>query len=170
MLTFNRHAKDFLDAIMGSSLAQSLGRSGVDIQPSWAHGAKILVEGFDSAIFDEIYIEPELGPRHVVVREADQEELLAAFKDLPYRLKPRVKPSAGCVVCPHDGDTSLFAASSDSVSTEDNARLEQDSNTLTYDYGGSTGSGELYIDIIAKRTFINVRQPQHTPRTSISAP
>ena len=99
--------------------------------PLAGHRAPLLSHA--TPILDEIHIEPELGPRHVVVREADQEELLAAFKDLPYRLKPRVKPSAGCVVCPHDGDTSLFATSSDSVSTEDNAGLDQDYNTLTYE-------------------------------------
>ena len=80
------------------------------IEPPWANGAKILVEGIDASAIDEARL--DFGPRHIVVRSQDEPLVLAAFSSLPCRSRPRLKPNCGRIERPGDGDLSLLAGSS----------------------------------------------------------
>ena len=45
VLAFNRHPKEFQEAILASELAQSMKAKGIDVEPQWANGAKVLFDG-----------------------------------------------------------------------------------------------------------------------------
>mmetsp|Transcript_49859 Transcript_49859/g.143226 ORF Transcript_49859/g.143226 Transcript_49859/m.143226 type:complete len:95 (+) Transcript_49859:610-894(+) len=52
-----------------------------------------------------------LCPRHVLVREEDEEHIWQALNELPYKIRPRLKPNTLQVTIPTGSDLSLFADS-----------------------------------------------------------
>jgi len=93
VLEFERHPRDLVDALLASSPARSAAEDGVDIQPSWANGAKIFVRGLgpDSC---SLPCNKPFCASHVVVREEEEADIHEALKDLPYRLR-KLKVSTG---------------------------------------------------------------------------
>jgi len=93
VLTFGRNSKGFDEALRNSELAHELCARGVNVQPPWANGAKILAAGITVESLADF--PGELGLRNVVVYEADEPAIYAALQELPYGQRPRLKPMQG---------------------------------------------------------------------------
>ncbi|CAE8673650.1 unnamed protein product, partial [Polarella glacialis] len=106
VLTFNRHPPCFDDALLVCPLARELAKAGVDMQPPWAKGAKILAWGIDQFLIDEARV--ELAPWHVVVCEKDEDAVHEALKKLEWKKRPTLKPGVAKSCIPQAGNTSLF--------------------------------------------------------------
>jgi len=107
LLEFARDPAGFDSALLTSEVACSAAERGAELQPDWAHGAKIFVEGVGPEHFDA-----DLCPRHVFVFAEDEASVHAALRQLPYNFRPRPKPGVG------RREVSGFAALECSVSDE----------------------------------------------------
>merc|ERR1712032_455942 len=96
LFTFSRRSPRLDDTVLASGPAITAVASGIDVQPPWANGAKILVEGVGPEHFDEV-----LNPSHLVVYEADEPAVFEALQQLPWNLR-KLKPSVGRAVVPSD--------------------------------------------------------------------
>jgi len=93
LLTFSREARELEDGVLASSPALRAAARGVELKPDWANGAKVLVEGIGPEHVETPTVE-RLGPQHVLVNRDEQDELLEALSNLPYRIR-KLKPNAG---------------------------------------------------------------------------
>lgn len=92
VLVFHRHNLAWAEAVLDSPPAQRARDDGVELQPRWANGAKILVAGMTAAVFESRDV--QLQRFHVVIRAADREDLQNfLFEKLPFRARPRVRGS-----------------------------------------------------------------------------
>lgn len=144
VLCFNRHPQQADDALLNSELARRATDRGADLQPSWANGAKIFVEHLTSADVEESRV--ELQPRHVIVREDEEHYVYEALEGIPYKVRPRLKPTAGRAIVPDSNSISRF-------------RDADGSN-------GGDDDDEVQYDIVVRGTFITIRfQPEISPRS-----
>jgi len=73
ILTFNKHPRNFNEALMESESAKSLKDEGIDLLPAWANGANILLRGLTAEIMEHSPMTPQmLGPHHVIVAQSDE--------------------------------------------------------------------------------------------------
>jgi len=144
LLAFDRLTRDLENALLASPTACSAVARGIEVQPSWAGGAKIFAEGVCPERIDVPLHDGILKPWHVVVREQDEDELLAALGDLPVRLK-KLKPRAGRAVFP--SDLSFL-----DVSSEGEHEVADDATEV--------------IPYYVRRTFLNVELPTGDARSS----
>jgi len=92
LLCFNRHPKEFKEALLQSDFAKAFAQRSVDMQPSWAHGAKIFVEGLTEEALQHSGIVPQdLRPWHVIAQKEDEASIHAVLHHLKYRIRPRVR-------------------------------------------------------------------------------
>merc|ERR1711904_648494 len=84
--------KDFTEILLESDLAISLKNEGIDVLPSWANGAKVLLRGLTAEILKESGTDPGiLRPYHVMVGPQDEAKISEALQKLSYRARPRMK-------------------------------------------------------------------------------
>lgn len=142
LLTFNRDPPEFDAALLGSALAVAAAERGAVLQPAWANGAKVFVEGLQPECFDIA-----LEPRHVVVYEQDVDEVLAVLWQLPYRSRPRPKPGSGISRVPEDSmeRSQLGAPPGSSVAVSEETVHENHSDPEVQ-----------HVEITVRRTFIHV--------------
>ena len=88
LLHFDRMTRELKEALLSSRPARSLLVQGINIQPAWAGGAIILVH------VDAPFLEGSLKLFHVLVDQADEQDLIQALGDLPIRYK-KLKTRAG---------------------------------------------------------------------------
>jgi hypothetical protein len=144
LVGFSLFSKDFEEALLRSDAAQRLVTRGVEMQPAWAHGAKILVDGVARETLEQAGIEIDnLRPWHALVFEEDVPQIRSMIQNFAGR-KPRVR-SAQVVDL---GAT--FAASEKS----DDAEVKGDM--------ADSPEPEMYVC----RTFVHVPEPKMiSPRT-----
>mmetsp|Transcript_88153 Transcript_88153/g.174964 ORF Transcript_88153/g.174964 Transcript_88153/m.174964 type:complete len:706 (+) Transcript_88153:38-2155(+) len=142
LLHFSRQSPDLDDALLDSKPARMALSHGVDVQPPWAHGAKIFVEGFDSSLANELDI--ELRPWHVVVSQTDEPLIHDALRHLPFNLK-KMKPGIGRRFVP--GGLDLM-----DVSSEGEHEVLNDAQDI--------------IEIRVRRTFLEIPAPHGAPASS----
>jgi len=82
LLTFGRHTKELEDALLASSLSCAAARRS-PVKPDWASGAKIFVKMDEDELSAMLPRGCLLRPWHVVLREKDEESLIAAIAHLP---------------------------------------------------------------------------------------
>ncbi|CAK9008820.1 unnamed protein product [Durusdinium trenchii] len=93
ILRFSRHNEAWRTQVLCSPVAKSAQSRGVDIEPTWANGAKIMVGGMKVADF--IRLRLELKPWHVILLKEDVEDLLGWLQEnLPCRQRPRAQEVA----------------------------------------------------------------------------
>lgn len=72
LVGFNPFSKEFEDALLQSDIAQRLVTRGVDVKPSWAHGAKIFVDNVEKASLEQAGVTiRDLRHWHVLVLDED---------------------------------------------------------------------------------------------------
>jgi len=92
VMNFGKHNEHFDQTVVNSQLAMALRNHGVDITPSWANGAKVLVEGVTPEMMEQVGFPPNtLRPWHVVIPASEEAGLLDALRMMPYRARPRVR-------------------------------------------------------------------------------
>mmetsp|Transcript_104651 Transcript_104651/g.265638 ORF Transcript_104651/g.265638 Transcript_104651/m.265638 type:complete len:518 (-) Transcript_104651:65-1618(-) len=89
ILRFNRHPAALHDAILKSEFAQKARAQGIEIQPSWANGAKVFVLLLAASMPADVGLRAD----HVVVATVDMPHIEEILMSLPYRQRPRVKDS-----------------------------------------------------------------------------
>eukprot|EP00930_Biecheleria_cincta_P038674 TRINITY_DN26561_c0_g1_i1.p2 TRINITY_DN26561_c0_g1~~TRINITY_DN26561_c0_g1_i1.p2 ORF type:complete len:276 (-),score=48.95 TRINITY_DN26561_c0_g1_i1:250-1077(-) len=142
LLSFNRRPCEFQEAIH-SALASTFLGNGIDVRPSWAGGAIVLVEGLGMEDLHD-----DIGTWNVAVSDVDEPSIFEALQTLPCKIRPRLKPGIGRRLVPCDldrCDVSDDATDSVQFSTDD-----QD-----VDVQSLTEPQELQVCIF--RTFIHVR-------------
>lgn len=95
LLTFSRHTKDWSDAVLSSDPARTALACGVEVQLTWANGAKIFVEDVGPQDFED-----DLAAYHVVVYARDELAIFEALRTLSYNVR-KLKAS-GRSVLPND--------------------------------------------------------------------
>lgn len=113
VLAFSRSDPELMSALLASAPARTASEQGVDIQPSWAHGAKVFVRGIGAEHVEAPIVE-SLLPRHVILYDTDLDDLFAALSHLPYRIR-KLKPESGGVGQVIPGKWFLFDISSDAT-------------------------------------------------------
>lgn len=92
ILHFHRHPKALGDAVRRSQLGQELTSAGVEMEPGWAGGAKVLVQGMSAAMLESCGVPPaSLRPSHVIVNKDNVSKILDKIQTLPYHVRPRTK-------------------------------------------------------------------------------
>lgn len=90
LLTFSRGTSKLEKALLASPAAKSAARSGIDVKPRWANGAKVLT---DVRVHTFLSMrQMALRPWHVLVSDADEEAVLQSLNHLPHserRLRSR---------------------------------------------------------------------------------
>lgn len=166
VLEFSRDPQSFDEVLLHTSLAHDMQAAGVDVQPSWANGAKIFVEGLRPDMLEEARL--ELKPRHVVVYEGDEAYVLSALDSLPSKARPRLKPSAPAAVVPGDRDPCLLQdASAPTPSSSSQSSEQPDPSSTPSAYPGDRGDGSSYV-VVVRHTFVHVSIPDRSPRRSAS--
>jgi len=94
VLRFSSHRSALHDALLNSDLAQEAMSRGIEIQPSWAIGAKVFVEIAASALPEDF----ELQPDHVVVISIDIPRIQDVLRSLPYKQRPKMKESCAVML------------------------------------------------------------------------
>mmetsp|Transcript_59752 Transcript_59752/g.109825 ORF Transcript_59752/g.109825 Transcript_59752/m.109825 type:complete len:606 (-) Transcript_59752:131-1948(-) len=160
VLTFNKIPKAFDGILRATSLAISLAKRGVDVQPSWANGAKILAD-IDHGIAAEARV--DFAPWHVLVEEKYEAGIYHALRQaLKWQDRPTVKPKGGRLSVPSPNDSSLFIVSSPSSSG---------SERLEFDVESSPDSHEnvalAWPQYIVRNTFVHIPgSSHHSPRSA----
>jgi len=111
------------NALLTSSIAQAARDRGVEVQPAWAHGAKVFVDGLVEEKLDELFtqVEGQLCASQVFVYSKDRAQLFEDLSTLPYNIK-KLKPGVGERVVPDSLD--LVEVSSESSQDIDNNAKE----------------------------------------------
>jgi len=136
MLTFSRHKEELELALLSSGPAMTAKIMGIELQPSWAKGAKVFVDNIGPEHFDQ-----DLGPMNVVLHEADEAELFKALEELPWNIK-KLKAGVGKSHLPTD--LSMIEVSSDD---------EQEQEDIPdCDY-------PVAVEVKVKYGFIHIDQP-----------
>jgi len=139
LLTFSRHPARLTDSLLSSPPAQTAVSRGVELQPAWANGGKVFVEGVSAELFDE-----ELSAYQVVIREEDEPAIWASLEHLPYNVR-KLKPGVGWS-CP-PGRFTQFDISSCATS--------------------HASDTEDVIEVTVKNTFIHVGPAQPDDKRSV---
>jgi hypothetical protein len=154
LLSFSRFSDMLESALLSSSPAEVARARGVDVQPSWARGAKIFVEDICVESLDPALLDM-LTPSRALIYEDDIEDLLREFredKQLPYRVF-KVKPLDRMPAVPEEmslmNTSTLAAQSSDATS--------------------STSSTASDVVITVHNTFWRIFGAQSDPRSVLSA-
>lgn len=159
VLSFNRHPREFEDMLLSSSFARQKKDEGIDVQPLWAHGAKIFVSDLTSSDLEECRIDPDV--RHVVVRDEDEAEIHAILEAIPYKRRPRLKPGVPRVVIPGSSNLSRFHGSSSNHSSlpsksYDSAKYPSGSGPQAHLVAEHAPAGSSSTKIVVKHTFIDI--------------
>lgn len=160
LLTFSRHPEQLDLLLLQAPFVKLLIQQGVDVQPKWANGAKILAENVQPEQFDI-----ELCPRHVIVAVEDEETVMDLLQQLPYGKRPRLKPGVGRFDIPCD--TSLLQDASEDGHEELTESLHSASSRRL---NGGNREDPCFFDVedlLVKNTFIHFSQaPTTSPRTA----
>ncbi|CAE8708808.1 unnamed protein product, partial [Polarella glacialis] len=152
LLHYNHWYPELKAAVFESAPAKAAVAAGIDVQPTWARGALVLVPGLGPEL--EVPGVQLLRMGHVVVAEGDEAALNAALELLPFRVK-KLKLSGRCVVPDVD---SLFGVSSSEGAGTDGGSCSGKSLSSTSKVEGITARlGGLGIEV--RRTFIHIPQP-----------
>merc|ERR1712032_474815 len=168
VLEFGRDPPAFNEALLNSGLAQQMASLGVDVQPSWANGAKVFVHNLRPEM-----VQP-LRSRHVVVYPEDQEDIIDALSVIPSRTRPRLKPRAQSLLRHSDDESPSLLRHSDDESLLHCSSIMQsagewEENCTTSEANESSGSDhECFVNVIVSRTFIEIRPECKSPRASKS--
>jgi len=84
LLSFGHFTQQLNEALLTSPVAAQAGRQGVELQPTWAGGAKVFVAMSTEALRAALPAELVLKPWHVVVYEQDMDLLFQALQHLPH--------------------------------------------------------------------------------------
>lgn len=165
LMTFSRHPQALDDVLLRCPLALDLQAQGVDVQPPWANGAKVMAVGVGPELLDT-----ELCPRHVVVLQSDEYLILEALQSLPCNVRPRLKPGAGSAVVP--SYLSLMQDASDTGAASSLGYMPDEGSCSGEDL---VADGPLAVmppleydvqDMPVRNTFIDFRSPAVSPRSS----
>jgi hypothetical protein len=92
ILHFHRSPAVFSQMLRDSYIGQRLRSRGFDVMPSWANGAKVLIEGFG---VDDLHKNGQhptsLRPWHVIADPVDVPGIFRLLQSLPYHQRPRAK-------------------------------------------------------------------------------
>eukprot|EP00929_Paragymnodinium_shiwhaense_P008897 TRINITY_DN112882_c0_g1_i1.p1 TRINITY_DN112882_c0_g1~~TRINITY_DN112882_c0_g1_i1.p1 ORF type:complete len:874 (-),score=164.17 TRINITY_DN112882_c0_g1_i1:891-3512(-) len=92
VLCFDRHSQRFSEALAASAIGRQLEREAVDILPTWANGAKVLLRGVDEGLLRAQGVDPAaLRPWHVLVLESEEERVAEALRVFKFKERPRVR-------------------------------------------------------------------------------
>lgn len=149
-LRFDRHPAAFDEAIMKMPLAMQLAERGIDIQPAWANGAKVL-DGDAQFLVDEARM--VLAPFDVIVREVDEKAVHAALRAIEWNKRPKLKQGKGRFVVCEDGLSSLFHGSPSSSRVSSVSDLTGASSS-----DDECPVGPSPIAYAVRRTFIHFEQ------------
>jgi len=117
VLTFRRVSTELDAALLQSPIAHDAIAKGVDLQPVWAHGAKIFVGGIGPEKLDAPGL-AHLSPANVAIYEEDESELMDALRQLlPYRVMKRKPGTAGKCVVPDDLSLANLSSNMTSIIT-----------------------------------------------------
>jgi len=119
LLEFGRDPPEFDSVLLNSEVAHAAIERGAELQPDWANGAKLFVEGVGPEFFDV-----HLCPRHVLVFAEDEALVHAVLRKLPYNFRPRLKPGSG------RREVSEFALLGCSVSSEGDHDITNDAQEV----------------------------------------
>jgi len=120
VLRFSRHEHALDEVVLESKVAKRAAMQGADLCPTWARGAKVLLPDVGPELFDQ-----DLEHFNVVVKEADEHELLRELEEkLPHRNR-QLKPGCGRSIVPDK--LSLFNMSQEDASS---------SNDTVFDVAG----------------------------------
>lgn len=162
LLSFNRRPAELQQAILSSPLALSLLDKGIDVRPTWAGGAIVLVEGLEPEALDD-----DLLSWNVAVHDSEEPSVFEAMQKLPYKIRPRLKPGAGRRFVPDAFE--FFHVSDDegyspSVDAEDGkSRPLTDDEHL--DLQSLDEPQEVEVSVV--RTFVHVRMKQFRSARSL---
>jgi len=168
LLTFHKHPSEFEDALANSSLAQTLLERGVDIQPSWANGAKVLVEDVTAEMMECSGRPPcELRPFHVVVALADEHHVFEALQGLPYRNRPRIKGGKRVVFRTSGAEQDTCNVESESEGGDNDVSVISGSGSTQAAVQGESSSAFAVGGMEYVRTFLHLPLPKMvTPRSN----
>lgn len=173
VIGFNMHPLEFTNAICDSALAQSLCKSGIDISPPWANGAKILIEGLTPSVMKEAGFPPEdLHLWHVLVNPENEKDVFESLRSLTYKKRPRQKTRKviTCQTRPSKPLPCEGAAHDDSDSCEEH-ELEKADGTFIEEapqWAPEENSSSFLEGICVTRTFFDITKPERvgwSPRT-----
>ena len=109
VVCFNRYPQEMDNALLDSELGRRAAEQGLEVQPTWANGAKIFVERITASDLEESRV--ELCPRHVVVWEEDEHLVDDALDQIPYKRRPRLKPPVHKVAVPSNSNVAVPSSS-----------------------------------------------------------
>jgi len=153
VLAFSRASTELDTALLQCPLAHDAIAQGVDIQPAWAHGAKIFVDGIGPEKLEAPGLS-HLLPAHVVIKEKHECDLMNALRQLlPYRIMKRKPGGAGKYVVPDDLSLANVSSSMTGIITDaDGSQASSMEPHITENIGPSTDVLEYTI----RNTFLNV--------------
>lgn len=166
LLTFSRSTPLLDQALLASSPAQVAISNGVDVQPAWAHPAKIFVEDVGPEHVEPPFLDTMASmSSQVVLYEDDVDDLLEEIKHLSYSFR-KVKPSLAGPVLPEEA--SLFGISSCEGS------VAASSAGIPVEENGAAASKETpplpVLEVMIRRTFIDFPDAPSDHRAAQSAP
>lgn len=161
LLAFSRCSPELDEALLESGPAERARGLGVELQPAWAHGAKVFVEGIGPELVEPPLAE-RLLPSNVFVREEDQGDVLAALEHLPVRVR---KQKPGDNIVP-DRLSLLSVSSVPGTTTSDDRSLLNASSASS---GCVEDEPERAVEITVVNTFVHFHSSADT-RTVVSAP
>ena len=100
VIDFNRHPAALIEKIKSLQVTKDLEGKGIDVIPSWARGAKILVEGCTEATFGGVTW-LKLDFRHVVCTPEVEALIMKTIRDIPRKqaVYPRARYVGDCTTC-----------------------------------------------------------------------
>mmetsp|Transcript_104584 Transcript_104584/g.326157 ORF Transcript_104584/g.326157 Transcript_104584/m.326157 type:complete len:491 (+) Transcript_104584:1-1473(+) len=170
LLTFSRSSPALDEAVLASSPAQVARAAGVDVQPEWARGAKVLAAGLGPEHLEPAFLEKSM-PRHVMLYDDDVDDLLDEPRGLPYEIR-KVKPVGALPAQP--GALSLAVASSVGASAEmGSASLTAavaDGSVASTAAPAPVSGQPSVLEVEVHHTFIDFRATSMDERLTRSAP
>jgi hypothetical protein len=156
LVGFSLFSNDFEAALLRSDTAQRLVTRGVEVQPPWAHGAKILVDGISQETLEQAGIQiDDLRPWHALVFEEDVPRVRSMIQNFAGR-KPRVRSAQAVEL----GATLVAQDNSDDTEVKGDMADSSESEVK----GGMADSSESQMYVC--RTFVHVPEPKMiSPRT-----
>lgn len=147
-LTFSRSSPALDAAMLASSIAVVAKLHDVDIQPSWARGAKIFVAGCGPEHLEAPFLDAMgMMPSHVVLYADDIDDFLGDLQHLSYTIR-KVKPRDATPLLPDD--LSLMHVSPHVGSTSASSSIGQ-VGEREIDQGSS-----LVLEVVVRNTFFEL--------------
>jgi len=160
VLGFSRTPAEFHQALGDSAFAKRFLDAGQTLQPAWANGAFIFVEGLVENDLIAAKLEFPLQPWHVVLKDGDEQQIFSILNSLKlkYQARPRIKQSQTQALT-----LRRAAADNDTTATSSQALSEH----IMTEAAADTNLNDDDFAVEYDKTMVHIRLPkQITPRTS----